>query len=367
LELAQGEADEEDALETPIYDFEDDIWRCKRCAWEVVEGTCQSPICGKEYKFDPEEDCTESLVSDALHPDRTLVKRGVTPTKHLYDFNVPPPPLYLQVSARATNRDPKDEYRALLERGATLEMCETFHLEYTDEKGIVALATQLIQEEFSGPAMKSTDKWKIHLGRCIKLDRDDPHGSIFIEGLLEDAILFPLRSEKSGRKFERWETVKEGPGVWVTRLMENRDEAMDDKADDESDARDLNLEYDRLLQKWDEELENSERVDNGPVGLVDACGSRGFMFVDPDEEDEYEDEEESGNSSHNDSDEDMLFDSEAAEKPDAVWMERNVADDLAGGFEQDSDDMPGSDWDSDEELSGDDLDGLNHIGIVYKY
>jgi hypothetical protein len=210
--------------------------------------------------------------------------------------------------------------------------------------------------------MKLSDKWKIHLGRCIKLDREDPHGSVFIEGLLEDACLFPLRSEESGRRYERWETVKEkGSGVWVTMLLENRDdEGMDDESDDKSDKLDCNNEYARLLQKWDEELENPDRVDDGPVVLVDGCGSRGYMLVDEDEDDEDEDGDgdELGDESDHDTDEEMLSDSEAPERPDAVWTEPIVASDLAGGFEQDSDDVAGSDWDSDEELSADDLDGL---------
>jgi hypothetical protein len=247
------------------------------------------------------------------------------------------------------------EYRALLERGATREMCDTFHLEYTEKKGIFAWATPLIRAEFSGPAMKPGDKWKIHLGRCIKLDHDDPHGSAFIEGLLEDACLYPLCSEESDRKYQRWETVKEGSDVWVTKLMESRGEGMDDTSDDKWDERD-SLEYFRLRQKWDKELENPDRNDDGPVVLVDGCGSRGFMHVDDDEDDE----DEGGSSDDaNHTDEEMLSDAEAVERPDAIWTEHDhVAEDSAGGVEQDSDDVAGSDWDSDEELSGDDLDGL---------
>lgn len=53
-EWEQDEADEEEDedSETPMYDFTDDVLRCKRCGWEVAEGICQGG-CGMEYKYDP--------------------------------------------------------------------------------------------------------------------------------------------------------------------------------------------------------------------------------------------------------------------------------------------------------------------------
>jgi hypothetical protein len=243
-------------------------------------------------------------------------------------------------------------------------MCNTFHLEFTDEKGIFAWATPLIREEFSGPTMKPGDKWKIHLGRCINLDQDDPHGSVFIEGLLEDACLFPLHSEKSDRKYARWETVKDGPGVWVTRLMESRDESKGDKSAKSDELE--NHEYVRLLQQWDKELENPDHHDDGPVVLVDGCGSRGFMLVDEEEEEDDEDEGELGGDTNHDTDEEMLSDSEAHERPDSIWTEHDVAEDSTGSGERESDDVAGSDWDSDEDLSGDDLNGLKTMNLCLR-
>lgn len=31
----------------PIYDENDDVFRCTNCSWEVVDGLCQ--VCGKEH------------------------------------------------------------------------------------------------------------------------------------------------------------------------------------------------------------------------------------------------------------------------------------------------------------------------------
>lgn len=34
-------------LSKPIYDENDDVFRCTNCSWEVVDGLCQ--VCGKEH------------------------------------------------------------------------------------------------------------------------------------------------------------------------------------------------------------------------------------------------------------------------------------------------------------------------------
>ena len=68
-------------------------------------------------------------------------------------------------------------------------MCETFHLSFSEEDGIIAWADDKIYEQFSGPAMLKGDFWKIHLGRRIDLDEDDLDGLMFIEGLLGCVIL----------------------------------------------------------------------------------------------------------------------------------------------------------------------------------
>ena len=154
----------------------------------------------------------------------------------------------------------------LLQRGATRLMYEAFHLEYTHEKGIFAWADSRLYEEFAGPAMKDGDFWKIHLGRRVMLDDDDLDGSAFIEGLLEDALYFPLRGEGSERKFEKWETLQETSGIWVTRLQENRmDEGDGDNEDTKSrssDDEDFEQEGEKACQLEDEALGDREATDN---------------------------------------------------------------------------------------------------------
>jgi hypothetical protein len=116
-------------------------------------------------------------------------------------------------------------------------MCETFSLEFKKATGIVAWADPTLYETFAGPAMQKGDFWKIHLGRRIELDEDDLDGSQFLEDLLEDAVLFPLRSDLSNRTHERWETVEERPGIWVTRPMAFLDVEVNDNSDDPDDNR----------------------------------------------------------------------------------------------------------------------------------
>ncbi|KAJ7706137.1 hypothetical protein B0H17DRAFT_1325858, partial [Mycena rosella] len=82
----------------------------------------------------------------------------------------------------------KGEYEQLRQRGASRLMCETFHLEFHADVGIIAWADGDIYEEFAGPLMQEGDFWKIMLGRRIVLEDDDPDGSEFIEALLEDAV-----------------------------------------------------------------------------------------------------------------------------------------------------------------------------------
>jgi hypothetical protein len=105
-------------------------------------------------------------------------------------------------------------------------------MEFKQATGMVAWADSSLYETFAGPAMQKGDFWKIHLGRRIELDEDDLDGSQFLEDLLEDAILFPLRSDLSNRTQERWQTVEESPGIWVTRPMTSVEvEIVDDDSD----------------------------------------------------------------------------------------------------------------------------------------
>ena len=135
-------------------------------------------------------------------------------------------------------------------------MCETFFLEYSDEKGIVAWADADLYEGFTLPTngdntdsateekttIKKGDYWKIYLGRRIVLDEDDYDGAHFIEGIIEDGILFNslLESRVAGpaegededededdeqeekeeqdiNKVVVWKTFLESPGIWATQ------------------------------------------------------------------------------------------------------------------------------------------------------
>lgn len=41
------DVDEDEEPSKPIYDENDDVFRCTNCSWEVVDGLCQ--VCGKEH------------------------------------------------------------------------------------------------------------------------------------------------------------------------------------------------------------------------------------------------------------------------------------------------------------------------------
>lgn len=102
-------------------------------------------------------------------------------------------------------------------------MCEKYCLTYSKDKGIWAFADQDLLDEFSGDGMEGCF-WKIYLGRRVELDVEDHHGSEFIVGLVEDAVLFCKGPE-------RWETVQKG-NFWYTRP---REEWMDPKGGDEEE------------------------------------------------------------------------------------------------------------------------------------
>lgn len=105
----------------------------------------------------------------------------------------------------------------LLARGATQDMIDTFHLTFTDLDGIYAWADDELFNEFSGDGMKEGDTWKIYLGRRITLEEDDLDGSLFIETLIEEAVLFPQDPSLVDPTLMQWKTYKESPGVWITK------------------------------------------------------------------------------------------------------------------------------------------------------
>ncbi|TFY79740.1 hypothetical protein EWM64_g4266 [Hericium alpestre] len=263
-------SDDENDLPSAILDEEDpDVLRCTECAWEVVDGFCQN--CGLAHNCETEEvDGLErhihgsiSTDNELLDSDRQLAPRGTTPLLNVRAY-MDAPGQYC----------PRDEYEALLARGASRLMCETFRLRFSHAKGIVALADNTLFDEFSGPRMKPGDRWIICLGRRIILDEDDPDGSGFIEGLLEEAMLFPIRWSW---RFGTWETVRESEGIWVTRPFkvgagEEENDTTDEEPGDPMD-----------------EDEKPEANDNNMPDAVGVAEEQGAVVID-----EYEDEELSG-------------------------------------------------------------------------
>jgi hypothetical protein len=208
-------------------------------------------------------------------------------------------------------------------------MCETFHLEFSQQGGIYAWADPQLFEDFAGPAMQNGDFWKIHLGRCVSLDQDDADGSAFIDGLLEDALLFPYRGPTSGRTFEKWETVEETPGIWVTRLKANRnatEESMGEN-DLDSDAEDHSSDIKDVMQSEDMALENPPTEDTGPI--------RADKYTCSDSEDE-EDE---------DSEDETCSGSEDEEDEDS----ENSEDETVDEEDEDENDEDGEDDEDDED------------------
>jgi hypothetical protein len=279
---------------------------------------------------------SDSLTLDSAGcEDRTQFPRGDTP---LLDID-PEQPL---------RGYPYQEYISLRERGATRLMIETFNLEFDFDSGIFAYADGPIFEEFSGPQMKTGDVWKIQLGRRFTLDPDDPDGSLFIEGILEEAVLF-------GSATHEWETIEEQAGLWVTQRCEwdDEEEYEEDNGDyDEAgDEQDEDDDSDGYLDQLDDPTANSEwyerMLDNPP-----ADGGPVLRF--------------------------HLYQNDTAETEDDVQM--SIVDLLDSAYRSDDDsttqdsnlevetetDSAGSDFDSDEMLSGDE-DLVEHAKILMDY
>ncbi|KAJ7581652.1 hypothetical protein C8J56DRAFT_1056630 [Mycena floridula] len=179
------------------------------CGWEIDYETCSG--CFSEFDISmyyDQADINQTwsiTTSEAAHDDRVTAPRGNTPTLAIEIGFVP-----AEYSKAWPGR--AEEYRELLRRGATRLMCETFHLEFNNQHGIVAWADSDLYETFSGPSMQVGDFWKIYLGRSIELDSDDFDGSQFIEDLVED-----IHNGQHGHG--RWRTTEEAPGIWATRLF----------------------------------------------------------------------------------------------------------------------------------------------------
>ncbi|KAH8106510.1 hypothetical protein DFH11DRAFT_1712013 [Phellopilus nigrolimitatus] len=277
----EGDEDRPDA----IWDPDDSVHRCLECSWEIEDSMCLN--CGIEYPIpedDEDETLYDSIVTDheALNPDRRLAPRGCTPTLDIGRIR--------EIDIPAAYRKRKDEYTALLARGATRMMCETFRLDFSEETGIVAWADHNVFEAFSGPAMKQGDHWKIFLGRCVELEGDDLDGAQFVEDLLEEVLMYPLLALDLDSPEEKWETVEESPGIWSTRPVVERETDAETQIST-SDSEDMDDAYmKREDNALDEEYE--EQLYNGPVirleeyeSDTDPAGDQGLQGSD--EEMEY--------------------------------------------------------------------------------
>ncbi|KAJ3517219.1 hypothetical protein NMY22_g14011 [Coprinellus aureogranulatus] len=179
------------------------------------------------WKIESDYDSLPTPDNQAFSEDRVLPPRGNTPLLKLPKEGLPVPLTYAPGPPNPTTcvrpEDRSEEFFQLIRRGATRAMCEEFSLEFTEEKGIVAWMNQDIMDEFAGPAMDQGDRWKIYLGRRLKLDEDDPDGTLFIEGLLEDGIICHPRLWDR----PRWVTVKEKAKTWATLPNPNIDNPLE--------------------------------------------------------------------------------------------------------------------------------------------
>lgn len=277
---------------------------------------------------------------DEMLSDRYPTPRGTTPL------------LDLQVATDTTMpnhyrefHDRTAEYRELLRRGATPQMCRQFCLEFTPEAGIVAWADYELQAEFGGLAMRIGDDWKIQLGRRVTLEASDKDGSQFLEDLLDEIVHHPL-----------WETVQERPGIWLTRPRWHRDDPRDpDDAFSSHDVwntngmRAIHLDdYDRMeLDSSDDDTSADDRSEpEGEGGTADGDGGGPSLAIE-------------GTACR-----DSPVDSGAIEAglmdfstkdTDSTDSDFDSNEDLCEDFLIDDTDSADSDFDSNEELSGDEL------------
>ncbi|KAG8946982.1 hypothetical protein FRC04_011278 [Tulasnella sp. 424] len=357
--------DEMDDHELPgaLWHDSDQVERCTECLFEVVGGVCQDPWCGKEHAYDEdgndEADIGQGVFTwdSYVHADRFPQPRGSTPllegdsTQYYFLEN--------------WNGTPQ-MYESLMARGATRLMIVTFQMTFDEEEGIIAWADDEIYKQFSGPGMMNGDQWKIMLGRRIKLDVDDLDGSIFIEDLLEDAIVRRFPDNPT------WETVrvKENSNVWVTRPIGKRPE----------DGGMVFEDSDEEAGQGPKELKGKQVSNEGPVNDRIGGSESPVLHFDDYEPSDVDPEDlpkivepllTIANTPAGDSDDDSDYDKDHWVSPEPDGEEQSTsnpeesgedlkseaADDDVEMRSSDSDPV-GSDWDSDDDLSDDDVDNL---------
>lgn len=392
-DASDEEDDTEVILQTElVWDDADSVYRCPKCHYEVIDGVCQG--CATFFKWTEEHDemLGEAAPTDencAMSLDRVLVRRGTTPLDVLPP-NLPVPDTYANSPT---------EFQSLMRRGVTVAMCLRYKLRFTRKHGIVARADEDLFDLVGNPAMEETDEWQIYLGCRIQLHSYDEDGREFLIDLLEDALIYPLRSEFSNCFSERWETFVKDPSiypvVWITRPMSKSGPAgadnhkdPDDSADEGDNVPDFEVngqpnavgsywEYDLIRQAEDAALDPTYGGWNRPpIGYVwDAYESESEADEDAN------DDPTTREGSWDPTQEDIAFPSEYEEDDmegaggdlDEAGAE-NDAENSVGEYEMDGemdeegdettsgtvvvrqeDDIAGSDFDSDEELSGDEF------------
>ncbi|KAL0577582.1 hypothetical protein V5O48_004414 [Marasmius crinis-equi] len=204
----------------PLWDAQEDVYRCPFCGWEIVERECQG--CGEEYtNYVCEEtpdgyEVDESDETFHLHNEDHLLptQRSTTPL-----LEVDPARLHRDTVAYGYE-ERLDEYKALLQRGGTRLMCETFSLEYSDDLGIfIEMAdNEELFDVWAGADIIGSEcgSWRVFLGREIHLSADDLDGSAYIEDFLEEALVYGTQEpSEEGEVF--WVTTQVYPGHWETK------------------------------------------------------------------------------------------------------------------------------------------------------
>ncbi|KAF9031519.1 hypothetical protein BDZ89DRAFT_1158855 [Hymenopellis radicata] len=290
-EEEQEEDDKEDGIHDPhdpIWDDHHGIYRCPRCTWEVLDAYCQSQHCATKLNWtETSRKTVQKMRNTALSHDRALRPRRTTPLNDV--------PAELLANIPEIYASSPVEYESLLQRGATRHMCERYKLRYTRKRGIVALADENFLADFSTPVVCEGDVWKIHLGRRISLHSEDHDGTEFLTALVEEALIYPMRSEYSNCFAERWETA-DGQGGPIGAVEYDGDNSSDDLDADAygPDGPDLDgpdgqpnivgrrWEHDLKIRAEDRALDPSfGRVYKPPIGYA-------WERYDPDTDDEAE-------------------------------------------------------------------------------
>jgi hypothetical protein len=269
----------------------------------------------------------------------------------------------------------------LRRRGATRLMCTTFRLSFAMERGIVATLTPEIKETFGGPEMEPEDIWKLYLGRTVRLDPTDIDGSEFIEGLLEDILFFSAAHYQQRNK--NWQTKRSiyQRNVWVTQPTFNldyEDEVMlsdGESSDNESltwdevdqlldrgELDDLTLdqpfvEYGPTLHRDEYEVTDVEDLESDDDGDSDVA-DLGYGINARYEDANWSDGDDDGLYGSNIDDDatrqginaTSLVDANTDRKPE--WLQ-TIHGPFNAAAPEDEDSAAGSDFDSDEVLSGD--------------